>query len=277
MTVSRIAVFGDSLTWGQGLPDEQKMSSLVNQMLAGGQATIAMKAHSGAVIGVGINPPFQGFLDDRFREVPLSYPTILQELDSFIDHPETIDLVIVNGGPNDIGFSFILNPLTGREDLKRQIHLHCGESLKTLLQAIRRRCPASKIIAVGQYPILTPKSDLHLLGLFLGRVIANCMFFWTESTIAIQSAVDGLGDAGTATAFVPFPPEHATFADDTWLFGLDGLRPEDPMAEMRREACDLITRNPFKRFLFHRASVGHPDKRGSQEFANAIVAAFQRL
>src|SRR5512143_1544595 len=110
--MSRMVALGDSVVWGQGLEPGEKFSSLVQAALDIDSCTLL--AHSGATIGVGVDttePPLDG-------EVPTWYPTILQQCAAFTDSPETVDLVIVNGGINDVEVRTILNPLTDSSHLK---------------------------------------------------------------------------------------------------------------------------------------------------------------
>jgi hypothetical protein len=83
MAVQRIVVFGDSVTWGQGLLDTEKFSTIVGTRLGVPVEHITMLAHSGAVIGVGINPEVPA----QPGEVPRPYPTILQQVNGFSDAP----------------------------------------------------------------------------------------------------------------------------------------------------------------------------------------------
>ena len=65
---------------------------------------IANMAHSGAVIGfnntsvedTNPHPPLSNAGEPN--EVNWSYPTILQQVAGFDNHPDTVDLVLVNGG-----------------------------------------------------------------------------------------------------------------------------------------------------------------------------------
>jgi hypothetical protein len=65
------------------------------------------------------------------------------------------------------------------------------------------------------------------------------------------------------------------FAPNAWLFGLsDLLMAEDEVIADRRPACELAFPNDiFTRETCYRASVGHPNVAGSQQFADAILAA----
>src|SRR2546422_11261103 len=75
----RVVVMGDSVMWGQGLLEADKIHSRVTNLLRDclgyGPFEIINLAHSGATIGLGdatVRAPLNG-------EVPTSYPTILQQ------------------------------------------------------------------------------------------------------------------------------------------------------------------------------------------------------
>jgi len=127
--IYNVLIVGDSIMWGQGLREEQKFYALAadnfrNNILRGQHHINAnvvriVRAHSGATIGVGDNTsmrPING-------EVPTNYSTILQQVGQparvyhEMPHPDTISLVLVNGGINDIGVDFILNPTTRESDI----------------------------------------------------------------------------------------------------------------------------------------------------------------
>lgn len=97
----RVAVFGGSVLWGQGLTEPQKIHSQVAQVIPQREGGIGvyheLHAHSGAVIGMG-NDRIENAL---YGEIPTDYPTILQQVDASINSPETVYLVLINGGIND--------------------------------------------------------------------------------------------------------------------------------------------------------------------------------
>lgn len=77
-----------------------------------------------------------------------------------------------------------------------------------------------------------------------------------------------------ATFVVPsIPAEHAMQTREPWVFGLGpALEPTDPRAEHRRALCEEKNAPLHLRFLWERASVGHPNARGARAYAEAIVA-----
>jgi hypothetical protein len=231
-------------------------------------------------------------------EVPVSYPTILQQCDSFTDSPDTVDFLILNGGINDVDIRTILNPLTDGDDLKEMIDQYCYRDMVTLLRRVTAKFsnPAAKIVVTSYYPILSRQSDpirlprflgvhgvvigeiLTLVnGLVFGKIMDQCQLFSDRSAVNLQKAVAEINQNEGATrvvfALVPFGPENAALAPNAWLWGIgDDLSPQDPVRAARHLACDRFEPDPIQRETCYRASAGHPNIEGAQQFANAILA-----
>jgi len=284
-----LLVLGDSVTWGQGLRDEEKLHSLVLEPYRRrGPTRALMLAHSGAIIGrdTALSRPV------CHPEVPKAYPTIWQQCDAA---PDTdVDLVILNGGINDIDIRFILNPFTDRRELADVTRLFCGQHLEWLIARVLARFPRARVAVTSYYPILSEQSDLDLVpdftfvegmpirpyfdlfspGPVLQKVITNCRIFYEESTAAMRDAVAALAATGRVFfAAPPFGPANAALAPDPWLFGLTwpGLEPEDPVAAERRAACRRCESDLLQREQCYRASAGHPNREGAREFAREIL------
>jgi hypothetical protein len=112
------------------------------------------------------------------------------------------------------------------------------------------------------------------------KIVALCMQFWLESSAALQRAVMDcnafLGKTRVKYAAVPFTVDNAVFADQPWLFGVDGeFNPQDEVIADRRAACDLnIDPNDiFGREGCYRASAGHPNTTGAAAYANSIIGS----
>ena len=74
---------------------------------------------------------------------------------------------------------------------------------------------------------------------------------------------------------MPFTVDNAVFADQPWLFGLDGaFNPQDEVIAERRAACNvnIDPNDVFGREGCYRASAGHPNTTGAVAYANAIIA-----
>lgn len=292
-----VAVIGDSVTWGQGLKDGQKLHNIVRGVLGADLPPARMLAHSGAVIGAGIPPAFSEIVHP---EVPRGRPTILEQAELLPD-PGSIDLLILNGGINDLDIRYILNPRTSVQELADDTRRVCGVDMAALLDVVCRRVTkaAARIVVLSYYPILSQDSDpigraefFDRLAIprpappdppaidvaFWSRILENCATFYAVSTEATRDAIDqvngGVGAGRVRFAAPPFRPENAALASSPWLFGLTGVfGPEDPMKDERRIACDRFETDIFRRQQCYRASAGHPNPRGAVEYAGAVIAA----
>jgi lysophospholipase L1-like esterase len=296
-----LLVIGDSVVWGQGLLDGHKFSKVVADKVG------AMKpqnySHSGAVIGTHntiVADPVNG-------EVPVPLPSIIQQLQNCKD-PQTIDLVIVNGGINDIGVAKILSPWTTKAELDLSIDAHCGRDMLSLLQQIGAVIikPGAKVVVPGYYTILSPDSthysdilqvvmllEMHGVAgsfalaqgfdstLLLGSLTANCHEFFVRSTTNLTNAVAQANQqfkGNPQFVFVPLPftDQNAVFASHPLLWGIKpNLQAQDEVVAQRRPQCDIVFhgRSEMKRQQCYRASAGHPNVKGATVIATAIIAA----
>lgn len=108
-------VLGDSIMWGQGLKPSHKPSYLVKVWLektTGRPVIERIEAHSGAVIEGDSITDIRTSTD---REINLGLPSVLQQLDSAVraySDGSQIDLVLLSGCGNDVGFQNMLNAST---------------------------------------------------------------------------------------------------------------------------------------------------------------------
>ena len=294
--LSRIVVLGDSVAWGQGLLPPHKFSSLVARALGSAGTQIEVFAHSGAVIGVN-RSSIAGPPDS---EIPFSYPTILAQCAGFNDHPETVDLVLVDGGINDVNVRNILDPLTSFAALGDRTQLHCYYDMKELLTAVVAKFtnPNTKIVVTGYFPILSLKSEfLRIIPLLqvhgiampphfypdplLKKVVSLCLQFWNDSGMylgrAVQEVNAATGGNRLRFAAAQFTDNNAVFAGDPWLWGVNfDLSPQDEVSASRIPACQVFYPKPedlLAKEQCFRASAGHPNVSGAAAFAQAIQKA----
>jgi hypothetical protein len=292
----RIVTLGDSVPWGQGLPEKKKFDTLVRDALVPrfpGGVSLERLAHSGAVIGAkgahGHTAPD--------GEVPLSRLTIIEQCDGFANAPETVDLLLLDGGINDVGVATILNPLALLPPLSTMIRDACHDGMRVLLEKVCAKFTKSdcQILVLGYYVILSPQSNqigisamMSLHGIrapsfvaeaeFAGPVVARCEQFAKESADHLQAAIREVGDR--RVVFVPsgFTDMNAVFAPASLLWGLDRLLdPVDPVAAQRRPQCDLAFPpvDILHREQCYRASAGHPNVAGAVQYKNQILAALR--
>ena len=292
----RILTLGDSVPWGQGLLEAEKLDVLVTAALdakiAGGATLEPRLAHSGAVIGLN---PADG--NAANGEVPVARPTILEQCDAFANSPETVDLVLLNGGINDVGVANILNPFALLPTLESRVKAACFDAMVVLLNKVRAKFikPSCKILVTGYYTILSNQSDplgVHkLLGLhgiatpdflededLFDPVVDRCEQFFRNSTAQLQAAIAKVNDPRISYIASGFTDDNAVFAPSPLLFGLDDeLEPVDPVAAARHAQCDITFPQPLElpqREQCYRASAGHPNPAGAAQFAQKILATF---
>ena len=199
----RMLVLGDSVTWGQGLADEHKFSYKVGEWICrqrnGGSCQnkddvqIHVEAHSGAVIAKP-EKDNQKKEEDRFTrsvapvryagEVNNDYPTVWGQVDLarryYLDNSiplDEVDLILVNGGINDMGAPSLLAPkllgfLAGNiNDFARK---YCEDDMKLLLDKVANTFPNARIVVPGYFPLVSLNTPENLLMetigyLFLGK------------------------------------------------------------------------------------------------------------
>ncbi len=295
----RVLVLGDSVMWGQGLQAHQKIHARVIAALRAREGDIGayprLLAHSGAIVGAsgvtgeGVDP-----------EVPWSYPTIRQQAQADVPDPESVDVVLVNGGINDIEVNRILSPGTSFTDLTARTESACFWAVRDLVTGLVGKFPNARVVALGYYPMVTAFSRAGSLDQLLGthgvvlpvlpgddvieRVVQRCRIFARRANAATLAAVDlvnaSLPSPRVAFAVPDFEDDRAVFSDASWLWGFSGSgNPADGnVAIERRQACSLVYANDGTlRARCERASVGHPNPAGAQAFAAAALEALDAL
>lgn len=285
--------FGDSIMWGQGLSHNQKFATLVQDWvganLPGRQLTFQNFAHSGAVI----QTDSRDGATDWDGEVPSPYPTISRQLQSTRDamlsssvKPADVDLVLLNGGANDVGITSILNPFAssgGVGDLTRDA---VGARMAYLLPIAVGLFPNARFMVPGYFPIITDDSATGevtaLLGILFGplgllvtpavkaQLIANCSAFYNESGAGLRAAVDaqnGRTPNRCVYADPGFSIHNGYGASQRCLFN---VAESDPMLDARKAYCAAAGKE-FDPFCAG-ASMGHPNVNGAIKYANAMTA-----
>ena len=291
---------GDSVVWGQGLLANEKFDALVRTSLAPlypGGITLESLAHSGAVIGANgaTGMPQSG-------EVPASRLSIIEQCDSYANSPETIGLILMNGGMNDVGVATIFNPLALIPSLDSRVVGACHDGMLALLKKVSAKFsgPDTKILVIGYYPILSAQSDplgvtklLSLFGIavpdfldqeidFIDPILDRCEAFFKDSTQQFARAITDNGDPRVSLVPSGFTDVNAAFVPNTsLLWGLsldDDMNPQDPVAAARHPLCDAVYTDPLQvldRELCYRASAGHPNVQGAAQYSNRILAALR--
>lgn len=213
-----IVVLGDSIAWGQGLRDEEKFPELVRlwlgSQLAGRTVEKWSFAHSGAVLGPDPGDgaaPLPG-------EVPARSPSVLAQLAAVPNElatvrPSDVDLVLLDGGINDVGVHDILtidptirDPVDWIRGLAR--HRCVDRMTQDVLPRVLAVFPNARVVVTGYYSIVSEQTRLGDLELFLqdlgvlGRpaefaitetvrrkLAYQCEAFYDESTSGLRAGV----------------------------------------------------------------------------------------
>lgn len=267
----RVLAVGDSVVWGQGLQHNDKFVSLFYRAATGAAwPQENLPAHSGAIIGVGkLGSPIPADqVPDRGArgEVPFSFPTILEQVRSVGEvEAKNTDVLILNGGINDVNFrSILLEPLLGPESiLEGAIRKYCYDHMLLLLKEARQRFPHAVIIALGYYPILSTRSDLDQIKAFLvlhsifaalpdlvaKKAARNVLYFHHRQIYWIRRAVAEVNQdrllRGQGILFVhpTFGPDNSVGAGDPFLF-----QPKRPanLTAWSDGILDAITRKDYE-------------------------------
>jgi hypothetical protein len=303
-----MAAIGDSAMWGNGLRRSAKFTTLVAEGL---EAQLGVKVVSQiyAVSGARILPsdddgdcvgPCPG-------EVPKGIPAIRDQVD-LIQHPEILDLLLVDGCANDVGIASILSPEFSPADLASMAETFCGAHMTALLERAREVVPTATMVVTGYFPLLSDDSDVSGLEQWVGTlgipgfdgedleatkalVAPNAVAFHHASSHALADAaaeIDIMLPDDGPILFVDagFSSRNATFGPDPWLWGLTGsvdasifgllsvdfdLFPEDSLLDERAAGCgEPGVIHDYIPCVY--SSVGHPNPAGARAFADRILA-----
>ncbi len=307
-----LAVIGDSVLWGNGLENRDKISSRVARVLErelGRRVVTQMLAQSGATIVPG---PDDGVCAASCNgEVPF-VPTSITTQVGLIERPDLVEVVIMDGCANDISIATILSPQTTDAEMESLAAEFCDAAMRELLAAVRARLPSAAIVVTGYYPFVTDESST--LGLSAWEItrgvigsdgeipLASELTHQSELFVGLTSAYLAAAVAATQAeapdsriGFVEprFGAENAAFASEAWLWGVTSdnalfedlnliqalnldLFPEDPVQSVRVQLCaDPSNTLTLLECLY--ASVGHPNPRGSESYAVELVAKLREL
>ncbi|MEA2724277.1 MAG: hypothetical protein QOH59_2048 [Gemmatimonadales bacterium] len=284
--------FGDSIMWGQGLTHDLKFATLVKNWvtasLPGREVTFQNFAHSGAII-----MPREGDGATGWEgEVPADFPSIFRQLDGAYEtirsggNTAEIDLVLLNGGINDIGITSILAPWASSGSISDLTRDSITSGMNYVLPIAAGLFPNAKFVVPGYFPIVTYDSSTQevtgLLTAIFGplglavtpavkqQLIANCSAFYSESDAALRSAVaaqNGRTPNRCVFADPGFSAYNGYGASQRYLFN---IAESDPMVGPRKAYCSAAGKAVDPLCLS--ASMGHPNANGAVKYASAMTS-----
>jgi lysophospholipase L1-like esterase len=281
----QMVVLGDSVTWGSGLPEEDKFWKLVLGWLEaklGRPVHSQVLAHSLAVISPD---PAKDAVPPAWGEIRFEHPSITYQ--AFSDPrlkdpgPDTIDLVLVDGGINDLGPFNLLLPWHSPDWVREQAAEHCGRKMKNLLLPLLDRFSRARMVVTGYYPIVSGQSSFAgVLAPFLPfrRRLIELSSAWRRATDewlgwAVQEA--NLHASGPKPrviyATAAFGPGNCYGAPDTYLWTLgEALTDGSPLGKQRRGECRRL--KPLDPICPIDMAF-HPNRKGARAYADAVIQA----
>src|SRR5262249_33097138 len=291
---------------------------------------IRTHAHSGAVTGWGAYPKETHNQDpDSYYtrkqgypypgEVPFSYPSIsrqigmtVSDLAAFNLKAQDIDLVLLDGGINDVQVFNILNVTditTNAQWVRKITRQQCVGHMTSLLPQVLTSFPNAAVVITGYFPIVSHSTEIKqiaqllkfhgirvMLGLpsmLKGALVERSSAFADEARVGLTGLVNqtnrGLGTPRVALAWPAFSDDNCYAAPNRYLFlagELDadedrGRRWQSPpgdwvttqgIAYYRGEECSKY--DPRNPGCYD-ACTGHPNPAGARAYAEAIISQLQ--
>jgi hypothetical protein len=228
---------------------------------------------------------------NRFTHIPSSHPP----------NPDDVDLVLLNGGSNDIALGYMMDfPNRTYYELMEKIEQHCYRDIKHLLKKARERFPNALLVLVG-YPIFLSEWTSYQKGKqFLKAHTKWSIKWWAgqdPTHLVIERAIDGgvvfarshqhymrkavaerahaevrQRDPGVMYVSRGFGVINAFEGPAPWGWSLG----DDDTHSRRKHFIEEVPAfepetNPKAEF----AGIGHPNRKGSIQTAKAIVNRYR--
>ncbi|MCB9849490.1 MAG: SGNH/GDSL hydrolase family protein [Phycisphaerales bacterium] len=306
-----LTTLGDSVMWGNGLRDENKFSALVAAQIEQELGVRVIRTVH-AVSGATLQPnDLDGLCTTNCSgEAPQFFTSIGLQAEA-MEHPELVDLILMDGCANDIGLETVLTSQDHVELIAELAHEHCLGDLSNMLIRVRALAPNAPIVVNGYFPFVSINSDLSDVGTWaeanninigsiedltpgLTAFLDNSQAFQSKTTEAMAAAVNlvnsiSIEDPPIAFVDAAYAEENATFASQSWLWGLTAdvplaqqlditldLFPEDPEFYARLDLCLNVEVAPqFLGCVY--GSVGHPNNAGARAYADGIIAQLRNI
>ena len=225
----QVAAFGDSLMWGQGNERRKRFAALFTDdlMASVGKPGVLVwdSSRSGAKIRalpgeresfVDVYPHLfpdsarrTAFLSGRdespasglYGEVPATFPTVLGQVDMMpASTGRQIDIVLVDGGVNDVAVEDVINPqvATGKwiERYDGQIRGVAEDHVTSMLRAVRAKCPNAVILYFGFFVGVSYQSSTSKIREFFRHEFNDDFKWWFNQYIYHDADVNDLINEG---------------------------------------------------------------------------------
>jgi lysophospholipase L1-like esterase len=323
-----LLVLGDSIASGQGLREEHRFYTLTKNWLETEifaeqrKVNLKVKAHSGTTLNLhgeeaaAFAKAEIDVTDSLNPELNVSFPSVRAQIDIAAKEyktekisPESVNLIMLTGGINDITTAVILDPFGDEKKLRAEIAKYCRDSMREILEHAGSVFPNATIVLAGYYPLISTKtSSGKLFNAVMERFnfprplkpVANNLFtkqffklfqkkgakrsqIWLEeSNLRFGEAVDAF-NSGTGTRraiFVESPIDETNCfgTKDPLVFGMGKKgRIEDLYYDERSALCEetvpklnASTRLDYPMNLCKMSGLAHPNVEGSRRYTEAI-------
>ncbi|HTH51333.1 MAG TPA: hypothetical protein VL501_05345, partial [Pyrinomonadaceae bacterium] len=172
----RLLVVGDSLIWGQGLKESEKIYSLVaewlgSEVLRGDRRVeLLVKAHSGSTL------KFHPEDAEKYKrigrdetypyhpEINVAMPSIWKQIEVAAEEYKLAgsrgaDLIIMSGGLPDLSVERILDPKGKDAKLRADIQRYCHDDMLDGLRLAAERHPDATIAVIGYFTMVSPMTS----------------------------------------------------------------------------------------------------------------------
>jgi len=212
-------------------------------------------------------------------------------------YAEDVDLLLVNGGTNDLELGWLNNPLhVERPAIRAACRKHCYEDVKTLIGRARDRFPNAVVVVVGYFPwasdwtsrkkamqFLEAQTGVNVVQPLAEAATDNVQNFarfhvhWMRKAVAEKAKADT--GPGILFAARGYGVINCLDAPESWTWGVPSNVTDDT-GRYRASHSDNAGNQANACRAKHdgsipagcsQASIGHPDRVGSRETAEAIV------
>ncbi|CAN5540607.1 hypothetical protein BH10ACI3_BH10ACI3_07870 [soil metagenome] len=174
-TPFELLVIGDSVIWGQGLPEKDKFYThtanwLRNEAFGKSrEVNLKVKAHSGSTLKFHPDEAEKykkAGRDETYYykpEVNVGFPSSYKQIEVAADEyrnagKQGADLIMICGGITDISTSQVYNPKGNDDELRRLIKQYCRDHMFEVLELAVSKNPNAKLAVIGYFPAITSKT-----------------------------------------------------------------------------------------------------------------------
>jgi lysophospholipase L1-like esterase len=225
-------VLGDSIMWGQGLADDRKFYFFIEKWLeqqTHRRVINRVEAHSGATIVVPDS--IEKYPRDRTQaynqELNISTPTIDQQVRNasryYIENGKSakaVELILLNGGLNDLSIAKLLNPLTKEEWIDKESREVIAKNMLKLLEDTCDAFPNARLIVAGYYPLVsndTSADDLcRLIRDVFGLTLFGRFIKWLLKLLGIRDKWENVCHTDKVQARLRELVEELSCQSDAW-------------------------------------------------------------